>query len=575
MNFELALMFHQKGDLVSARKCYILALENGSNRYESNFNLGMIDLQMRNFTSAVNFFGNAITLKPLDVESLANIGICYQHIGDFEEAENFFIKALEIDRTNIKIIILLAVTLAKQGKASYAVSYLEEALLLDPFRIELLVNLGIVLAETGCHLKALKYFERALEASPKNVTTLSYYATALMEIGQYHESLIQSNLAIQLDPKSSLGYLAKALALHKLQKFDLALENYEYALILEPGSHLAQTNIASITISKVKYESDFRSALNEAYKSHKMTSDFANEISHNVIERVPYFRLKHDVQQAIYLHKQGYSSSVLLKFLDVIPRILDEYQSCKGQELVILKGDVVATFRDYLSEHLIYKMPKVDNILNGDLDWNSIEEKYLSSEPELIFIDDFLNNQALNAFQNFSLNSKIWNKEYKGSYLGAFANQGFISPLHLKLALDLKRMMPRVFKDYPIGQLWGFKYDSQLGSGINVHADFAKVNLNFWITPSESNLDPNSGGLRVYTAPAPSTWTFHDYNRDSEQIYEFLSKNNSSSITVPYKGNRAVLFNSALFHETDAIKFKEGYEHRRVNMTYLFGSQLN
>jgi hypothetical protein len=45
-------------------------------------------------------------------------------------------------------------------------------------------------------------------------------------------------------------------------------------------------------------------------------------------------------------------------------------------------------------------------------------------------------------------------------------------------------------------------------------------------------------------------------------------------VNIPYRGNRAVLFNSALFHETDAINFKEGYENRRVNMTYLFGSQL-
>jgi hypothetical protein len=34
----------------------------------------------------------------------------------------------------------------------------------------------------------------------------------------------------------------------------------------------------------------------------------------------------------------------------------------------------------------------------------------------------------------------------------------------------------------------GFKYDSSL-KGINIHADFAAVNINFWITPNEANLD--------------------------------------------------------------------------------------
>ena len=37
--------------------------------------------------------------------------------------------------------------------------------------------------------------------------------------------------------------------------------------------------------------------------------------------------------------------------------------------------------------------------------------------------------------------------------------------------------------------------------------------------------------------------------------------------------NRAALFNSAYFHETDEIRFAEGYESRRVNITYLFGER--
>ena len=34
--------------------------------------------------------------------------------------------------------------------------------------------------------------------------------------------------------------------------------------------------------------------------------------------------------------------------------------------------------------------------------------------------------------------------------------------------------------------------------------------------------------------------------------------------------NRAVVFNSNLFHETNSYEFKEGYENRRINVTLLF-----
>jgi hypothetical protein len=42
-------------------------------------------------------------------------------------------------------------------------------------------------------------------------------------------------------------------------------------------------------------------------------------------------------------------------------------------------------------------------------------------------------------------------------------------------------------------------------------------------------------------------------------------------VTVPYRANRAVIFDSDLFHETDRIAFKDGYLNRRINITLLYG----
>lgn len=62
--------------------------------------------------------------------------------------------------------------------------------------------------------------------------------------------------------------------------------------------------------------------------------------------------------------------------------------------------------------------------------------------------------------------------------------------------------------------------------GINVHADEAAVNLNFWVTPDDANLDKDSGGLVIYTKKPPSDWTFDMYNQFAEggaarQLREF------------------------------------------------------
>jgi len=66
---------------------------------------------------------------------------------------------------------------------------------------------------------------------------------------------------------------------------------------------------------------------------------------------------------------------------------------------------------------------------------------------------------------------------------------------------------PEIVGDHPLLRWWGFKYISQR-KGINIHADFAAVNVNFWITPDEANLDPEKGGLIIWDKPAPLEWTW-------------------------------------------------------------------
>jgi hypothetical protein len=163
----------------------------------------------------------------------------------------------------------------------------------------------------------------------------------------------------------------------------------------------------------------------------------------------------------------------------------------------------------------------------------------------------------------------VWRSVYDG-YLGAFPEFGFACPLLAKIADELPRRYPIVFASHQLTQLWAFKYDSQL-SGIGIHADFAAINVNFWITPDDANLDPKSGGLVIWDKAAPLDWDFAKYNTDITAAREFLAHAGARSVTVPYRSNRAVIFDSDLFHETDRIVFKEGYLNRRINITLLYG----
>jgi hypothetical protein len=66
-------------------------------------------------------------------------------------------------------------------------------------------------------------------------------------------------------------------------------------------------------------------------------------------------------------------------------------------------------------------------------------------------------------------------------------------------------------------------------------------------------------------------WDFAKFNNDAAAIRKVLADKAAKSVTIPYRANRAVIFDSDLFHETDKIRFKDGYLNRRVNVTMLCG----
>ena len=349
-----------------------------------------------------------------------------------------------------------------------------------------------------------------------------------------------------------------------------AISCYRKALELEPNSIAAQTNISNIYITRLN---NFEKAIDESHKTLKMHYN-----SLKFIQKISLYRLKHDVQQAEYLSSKNYKINGIKEFLKTGNKILKHRESKDySDQTISLNKDEIKSLLPYYQAHHIYQTQKISSgCINPDKNWLDVEEQYFNSPKQIIYIDNFLSNEAIRELREFCLVSKIWNAEYPDNkYLGSFAERGFISPIHLKIATELQQKLPSLFGPYSLTKFWAFKYDSTLGKGINVHADQAVHNLNFWITPDEYNEDKNSGGLKVYDAIAPSDWNFDQYNKNTDKIYKFLNDNNANCTKINYKFNRAVLFNSDYFHETDKINFKEGYKTRRINITYLFGYRYN
>ena len=209
------------------------------------------------------------------------------------------------------------------------------------------------------------------------------------------------------------------------------------------------------------------------------------------------------------------------------------------------------------------KAVNVGNIADAVRQWQS-------RKPQIIVIDDLLTVAALEKLRRFCWGSTIWRDTHPDGYLTAMPEHGLACPLIAQIDEELRQVYAEIMEGHHLRYLWAFKYDSRL-SGVGTHADPSLVTFNFWITPDEANLDPEHGGLTVWDVAAPDDWKQSEYIGDTAGCQAYLKRRGARSVTVPYRSNRALVFASHLFHQTDRVNFRPGYTNRRINLTMLYG----
>ena len=520
-----AINLHQQGEFQSAAETYrkVLAIQPGL--AEVQCNLGSALKAAGEPTQAKAAFERAVALAPNLTSAHFNLGNLYREQRGWEAAASCYRRALAAEPKFAQAHNNLGAVLLEMGKREDAIHCFRRAVeLKQPFP-SAYVNLGSALQLAGKLEEAEAAFGSALQQDPDSAEAHNGLASVLYDQGRHREAEQSFRKAISLRPgyveaNDNLGNLLTRMG----DKAGLkeAIERYERVVELDP-EYLAAYNHLGVALCKShRLEEAFAWLTRGAQKRHVVTP-----------VKEPPHKTSHDQQQGAY--RAG---------LGLRPRA--------GLDLI--GGESLAG-------------PTINAEVARDC-----EEKWHSSNPKIVMVDNFLTKDALAQLRSFCLASTIWSESFDDGYLGARPESGFASPLLAQIAEELRAVYPAIFRDYPLLYAWSFKYDNQL-KGTKIHADFAAVNVNFWITPDEANLDRERGGLVVWDVAAPLEWDFERYNRDEPSIREFLRERGSKAIRIPYRANRAVIFDSDLFHETDEMKFADGYENRRINITLLYGDR--
>ena len=570
--FKLAVKNHHNNELQDAQNYYQQVLELDPNHSETLNNLGVIFLGWGENQKAKDCFEKAIKINSNYAEANYNLGNIFNNLKEYQKAKDCYEKAIKINPNYAEAFNNLGVIFKELRDGQKAKDCYEKSIEINPNYAGALNNLGVIFQELGENEKAKNCFEKAIEINPNLTDAINNLGVIFKELGEYQKAKDFHKKAIEINPNQANANNNLGVIFQKLGEHQKAKECYEKAIKIDPDLLGASSNLANIYVSQLTNFEIAISKSNETLKKFHKNYKFIDQ-------SISLFKLKHDIEQANYLNSKNYKINGIDKFIKIADEILgrekNEEDKNNHSKKILLNNDEINSLLPYLKKNHIYQTKTISgSCINPNINWLDVEDEYLNSANQIMYIDDFLSDETLQELREFCLVSKVWYKEYNNNYLGAFSDSGFISPIHLQIATELKQKLPKLFGPHELEKFWGFKYDTTLGKGINIHADDAIYNLNFWITPDEFNNNKNSGGLKVYDAPAPDSWSYRNYNMNSNKIYKFLKENNANCTNVPYKCNRAVLFNSAYFHETDEIDFKNEYEGRRINNTYLFGRRL-
>jgi tetratricopeptide (TPR) repeat protein len=452
---------------------------------------------------------------------------------------------------NFDCLVSQATEAHKVGDHCAAETFWRRALKIKPEHSGALLNLGVVLARKGCTQEALKVFDQVLELVPGHAPAHANKAGALRALGDASAALASYEQAVLLDEDFLPAYSERGDLLFRMGRYCEAFRSFRQALLRRPDFYpaLKGRGLASLALG------DNKTALDDFVAIEALQRKI-----NGPIKQISLWRLRHDRELCLW---RGAMEEVrLLDALEVETRWTQSVN-----DLIFLDDRWQEIFTSLNRPLCPTERPDTGgNPLSDDslVSLNSVADK-----KGVKIVDNLLTPGALQDLRTHLMGSPIWHDfTHIDGFVATYLESGLASPLMFKIVASLRAT--ETFKDLPLAQGWAFK---GLGSEsrIGFHADDARLSINFWITPDTANLGPGHGGLIIHRAVPPRNWKITNYDQDRPLIENWIATADTDPIEIPYKENRAIIFDSRLFHGSGPVRFKDNYEGRRINMTLLFG----
>jgi hypothetical protein len=384
--------------------------------------------------------------------------------------------------------------------------------------------------------------------------------------GRHREAIAHFDAAIAAEPQYAAAHYNRASTLQALGQSRGALRSLARVCAIDPGHYEAHRALGFLWLA----ESERGRALDHFARTYELRrGEDRSDIAAKSLTWAARGKLQHDAEQFRYLAEHRRDR---LRFEALARNYETVAEGVPKQAVPLSDQQLDALGDDYNTAIHVGSAPEIaGRAVSERPDRDALMRRYREHDAGAVRFDDLLTPSALAALKRHLLESTIWHDfSHIGGFVASYLEDGLACPLLLQIADEIRNTFPDLLERHPLSQAWAFK-GLEAAAAIDAHADDAAVSINVWLTPDHANRNPDNGGLVVCRTPPPAAWQMQGYDVDIAAIAAFLDRHAGDSLIVPYRENRAVLFESRLFHRSGVTNFATGYENHRINLTLLFG----
>ncbi|GBU24155.1 tetratricopeptide repeat protein [Fibrobacteria bacterium R8-3-H12] len=233
-----------------------------NNNAEAYYNQGFAYIKLKgDYDQAIEYFTQAIRLKPDYVDAYNDRGIAYYYKGDYDRAIADYSQAIRLKPDYADAYKFRGDIYYDKRDHDRAIADYSQAIKLKPDFADAYYNRGNAYYRKGDYDKAIADYSQAIKLEPNDAESYGRRGNAYSNKGDYDKAIADYSQAIKLKPDYDLVYYWRGDAYGRKGDYDKAIADYSQAIKLVPDFGMAKEALeyAQRMKNKVSYNNTYYS----------------------------------------------------------------------------------------------------------------------------------------------------------------------------------------------------------------------------------------------------------------------------------------------------------------------------